>query len=333
MRRLAGLDVARGLALVGMLFAHFARPRIGGGDPGWLQAIDNVADGRAAPLFCMLLGVGAGILAARRGPASVARRGAVLFVLGVAIWPLIDRVYLILPHYGVLLVLAALVSKLPTKVLLPLAFVAWTVPSIGVAVVEDHGMRSADQPETYGDLLDVGSVTWQLLWSGGYPLVGWLGFALTGLWLSRLDLGDAGVQRRLVVGGAVVAATQPLIAATGSTFLDTTAHSNQLGWYVVAAATAVALLGVCSLVAPRPSALRHLGRLALSAYLAHLVIGIHLVWPWRDRHDPSLAAQLGATVAVLGVLATAAMLWPRDRRGPVEAATRFAAGAQAGSAA
>jgi len=61
--RLTGIDAARALAFGGMLLAHFAASRRST-DPGWLQAVDNAADGRAAPLFCLLLGVGAGLLAA-----------------------------------------------------------------------------------------------------------------------------------------------------------------------------------------------------------------------------------------------------------------------------
>ncbi|HEX2118195.1 MAG TPA: heparan-alpha-glucosaminide N-acetyltransferase domain-containing protein, partial [Acidimicrobiales bacterium] len=100
--RLVGIDAARALAFGGMLLAHFAatrRPR----DPGWLRAVDNAADGRSAPLFCLLLGVGAGLLA-RRGTSDLAfvRRGLVLFAVGLLVWPLVDRVYLILPHYGLL---------------------------------------------------------------------------------------------------------------------------------------------------------------------------------------------------------------------------------------
>src|SRR5687768_10405161 len=96
--RLVGIDAARALAFGGMLLAHYAASRHRS-DAGWLQALDNAADGRAAPLFCLLLGVGAGLLAAK-GTSDMAfvRRGLVLFGLGLLVWPLMDSVYLILPH-------------------------------------------------------------------------------------------------------------------------------------------------------------------------------------------------------------------------------------------
>ena len=154
--RLTGIDAARALAFGGMLLAHFAFSRPGSGDPGWLQALDHVADGRAAPLFCLLLGVGAGLLAARgTSDAAFARRGLVLLGLGLAVWPLVDRVYLILPHYGILLALFPLVRRLPTRWLLPAAGAAFLLPSLVVTTFGDLGLRAGGQPSTYAEVLDL----------------------------------------------------------------------------------------------------------------------------------------------------------------------------------
>jgi hypothetical protein len=191
-----------------MLLAHFAISR--GGGPGWLEAVDDVADGRAAPLFCVLLGLGAGLLLARgRTDATLLGRGAALFVLGLLLWPLVPEVFVILPHYGILLALVVLLRRLPAQALLPAAALAFVVPSLVVAAVGGDDLRSGGQPDSYADLLDVPEVVAGLVWTGGYPLVGWTGFALVGLLLARLPLADRSVQRRLVVVGAVVGGLQP----------------------------------------------------------------------------------------------------------------------------
>ncbi|MGH9285129.1 MAG: heparan-alpha-glucosaminide N-acetyltransferase domain-containing protein, partial [Acidimicrobiales bacterium] len=132
--RLIGIDAARALAFGGMLLAHFATP-VRPGEPGWLQVLDNAADGRAAPLFCLLLGLGAGILARRgdRDPVLV-KRGLVLFAIGTAVWPYADRVYLVLPHYGLLLAAVPLLRRLPAQALLAAAGAAFLAPSAIVAV-------------------------------------------------------------------------------------------------------------------------------------------------------------------------------------------------------
>jgi len=326
--RLTGIDAARALAFGGMLLAHFAASRRSS-DPGWLQTIDNAADGRAAPLFCLLLGVGAGLLAARgTSDGSFVRRGLVLFGLGLALWPLVDHVYLILPHYGILLALFPLVRRTPTRWLLPAAGAAFLIPSVIVATVGDLGLRSAGQPESYGDLLDGLGVVGQLLWTGGYPVIGWAGFVLVGAWVVRLPLRNAGTQWALLAGATALAATQPIVAAgsralDGSPFLDGATHSNQTAWYVLAAATAVAVLAACLLLAPALRAVVPLGQVALSAYLAHLVLGEALVFPWLDTSAPPLAAQVAVAAAVFAGFAAAARAWLVDhRRGPVETAVR-----------
>jgi uncharacterized membrane protein YeiB len=346
-RRLDGLDVARALAFAGMLLAHFAfsdRPS----DPGWLAAVDAAADGRAAPLFCLLLGVGSGLLIARGTPDStLVKRGLVLFALGLALWPIFDRVYLILPHYGALLMLMPLLRRLATRWLLPVAGLAFLVPSVVVALVDGHRLRGAPQPNSYAELANLGSVVEILVWTGGYPLVGWVGFALVGLWVSRQRLGDRAVQLRLLIGGALVAATQPLWAwihdalitpaegqaARGwATFFDGTAHGNQTAWYVIASGTAVAVIGGCLVVADlTPAAWRlpivRLGQLALTAYVAHLVLGEVVYWDWQDQAKPPLTTEMLIVVAVLVTFAVVATLWRVFfARGPLESGLRAVSG-------
>ena len=322
--RLVGIDAARALAFGGMLLAHFASSTRST-DPGWLQALDNAADGRAAPLFCLLLGVGAGLLAARgTSDAAFVRRGMVLFGVGLAVWPLIDRVYLILPHYGILLALFPLVRRMPTRWLLPAAGAAFLLPSAVVATFGDLGLRAGGQPSSYADVLDLAAVLGGILWTGGYPIIGWAGFVLVGAWVVRLPLRSAGTQWALLGAALAVAATQPLVAAIhGSPFLDSAPHSNQTAWYVLASATAVAVLAACLLLADRVRVIVPLGQMALTAYLAHLLLGEALVFPWLDGAEPALAVQVAAAAAVFAGMAVAASAWlTAHRRGPVETAVR-----------
>jgi uncharacterized membrane protein YeiB len=347
MRRLDGLDLARAAAFAGMLLAHYVAPHRQG-EPGWLLAVDAGADGRAAPLFCVLLGIGAGLLIARGAPDRVlVRRGIALFVLGLAVWPFFGRVYLILPQYGVLLAVVPLLRRLSNRGLLVGAATAFVVPAIVAASIDGHHLRAGAQPTSYGEFLDVADLARVLLWTGGYPLVGWVGFVLVGLWLARQRLGDRSVQLRLLLVGAAIALLQPVLAwiqavvggdstpttAGGiGTFFDGQAHSNRTAWYVLATATALAVLGAALLLTSRPTSrwprpLVCLGQLALTAYLAHLLLGRQLVWAWNDRSEPSIPVQMAALAVVFVTFAALATVWrSRFRRGPLEGLLRAVSG-------
>jgi uncharacterized membrane protein YeiB len=346
--RLDGLDLARALAFAGMLFAHFAFS-LHADDPGWLQVVDEIADGRAAPIFCVLLGLGAGLLLASGASDRVlVVRGALLAAIGVLIWPFVGVVYLILPHYGLLLAIVPLLRRIPTAWLLPAALTAFVVPSIVTAIMDGHGLRLAPQPDSYTDLTDVAELGRVLAWTGGYPLVGWVGFVLVGLWLSRLRLGDRRVQVALLVAGSAVSLVQPLFtwafealggmpkpsadqpgpAGGWSAFFDGSAHSNRFAWYVLGSATAVAVIGGCLLlVGSVPGRwkvpLVRLGQLALTVYLVHLFIGEQWVWPWIADARPALMTQvLVLTLVFCGLMAFATAWRLRFRRGPVEGTLR-----------
>jgi uncharacterized membrane protein YeiB len=324
-----------------MLLAHYVwahRP----GEPGWLLALDAAADGRAAPLFCVLLGLGAALLVAGGAPDAVLlRRGVALLALGLLVWPFVGRVYLILPQYGVLLAAVPLLRRLSSRALLAVAGLAFVVPSVIAALMHGHRLRAGVQPTSYGELLDVAALGRVLLWTGAYPAVGWVGFIAVGLWLGRQRLGDRTVQLRLLAGGIAVALMQPLAAAvhTGlggtddlaaagglATVFDGRAHSNRAAWYVLGTATALAVIGLCLLIASHRFVLRPLvclGQLALTAYLAHLLLGRLVVWNWNDDTLPSVPVQLVVTVLVLAAFALLATLWrARFRRGPVEGLLR-----------
>jgi uncharacterized membrane protein YeiB len=325
------------------------------GEQGWLLALDAAADGRAAPLFCVLLGLGAGFLVARGTPDTVlVRRGAGLFALGLLVWPFVGRVYLILPQYGVLLALVPLLRRVSSRALLAIATLAFVVPSAIVAAMDGHRLRVGAQPTSYHELVDVASLARALLWTGAYPVVGWVGFVAVGLWLGRQRLADRTVQRRLVTVGGAVALLQPLVAAVHvglggtddltaaggfATMLDGRAHSNRTAWYLLGTATAIAVIGLCLLVAsPRraPASghrrvvllpLVRLGQLALTAYLAHLLFGRLVVWNWNDDSAPSIPVQMGVVALVLAAFALMASLWrTRFRRGPVEGLLRAVTG-------
>ncbi|WIB13104.1 heparan-alpha-glucosaminide N-acetyltransferase domain-containing protein [Curtobacterium sp. MCPF17_052] len=113
--RLVGVDVARSLALFGMMAAHVGdvAENVDWADPTSFGAVVN---GRSAALFAVLAGVSIGLVSGRDRPpgppdigrvrARLALRAVVVVVVGLLLMALQTPVYVVLPTYGALFLLA-----------------------------------------------------------------------------------------------------------------------------------------------------------------------------------------------------------------------------------
>ncbi|HWS58345.1 MAG TPA: heparan-alpha-glucosaminide N-acetyltransferase domain-containing protein [Actinotalea sp.] len=335
MERLVGVDVARGLAVLGMVTAH-----VGPGTPhfwtatGWLQ----VADGRSAATFAVLAGLSTALLSGgRRPPASlrgprvrIAVRAALLGVLGVALQALGTPVAVILPGYALMLLTLLPVLGLRARALLTLAGVALLLgPPLVLSV---SGPAPAGSPGLAPGLL-VGPY---------YPAVVWIAYLLVGLAVGRLDLRSSGVRVRLASLGALATAAGYGAGALALRVLprdDTWWRSLLAGHpHANTAPEVVGNLGVVLLVLvgslvladrfPRAVApLAATGQLALTAYCAHIVV-IAVLGP-GVVYSPTALSWLTFLVVIVG----GCTAWrARYGRGPLEralheASTRAAAAA------
>ena len=150
--------------------------------------------------------------------------------------------------------------------------------------------------------------------------VGWIMSIILGAlagWIAeKIMRSNMGLLMNIILGivGALVA-NFILVAIMGDTLQ---------GWI---GQLIVAVIGACLLVAPgaravlRPVA--RLGRDALTASIAHLLLGAMVVWHWQTRARPSLTDQILLVVVVLGVLLAVRDAWLRRwGRGPLEWALR-----------
>ncbi|WP_151523934.1 DUF418 domain-containing protein [Serinicoccus kebangsaanensis] len=336
--RLDGVDMARAAAVAGMVAVHLRPQQDEDGRSGVGDLILNLPYGRASVLFVLLAGVGVSLLHARtpgRGlvPTLLWRAG-LLLVMGLSLQLLDHGASVILATYAVLFLLAPFLVRLPDRALLVGAGVCWLVGPV-VLVLTDHlRPHGVVQPEL-GDGL--ATVLAALLVTGRYPLVVWVVPFLVGLWLGRRPLGEARFVRRLGVVGVAASVTglvggwllSPLAAAAMPWDLGRLAsgegHSGMplwlleslgLGCVVLACALAAGLTGAGrrgSWLWPVSAA----GRLALTYYIAHLVLLALVLRPLQWPPDPWSGI---ATLAVLTVLALAfAPVWLRTfRHGPAE---------------
>lgn len=208
--RLVGLDVARCVALVGMIAVHTVEERTPSGDLSWAHWL---AGGRASALFAVLAGVALALVTDRpggRAPRSllaVVVRAGLIAALGLFLGGLDSGLAVILTYYGLLFLLGLPFVALGPRALLVLAAV-WAV----AAPVVSHVLRARPQvpPRDFevpsfsslGEPLDLLA---NLTLTGYYPVLPWLAYLLLGMALARLDLRDRAVAGRLVVGGLVAA--------------------------------------------------------------------------------------------------------------------------------
>lgn len=205
--RLVGVDLARGVALLGMMAVHVLPAE----EPdGSASLAASIAGGRSAALFAVLAGVG---LALASGPRPrLARAGAAVFVralligvVGLALAALDSGVAVILAYYAVFFLLALPWLRAgPRTLATAAAVVAVAMPFISFAVRDDLPPRGGASPG-FADLAAPGRLLSELLLTGYYPAAVWLAYLLVGLAVGRIALTSTRTALRLAAAGTVLA--------------------------------------------------------------------------------------------------------------------------------
>lgn len=217
-RRIIGLDVARALALVGMMATHIL-PAVEGGELGLSH---QLASGRASALFAVLAGVSIALMSGRTTPqrgrerlataAGLAVRALIIAGIGLLLAAADSGIAVILTYYGVLFLLAIPFLGLRAPALAVLSGV-WLV----VAPVVSHLVRPALPAPSYRSpavesLADPWQLLTELTFTGYYPAVPWVAYLLAGMAIGRLSLGPRRTTIRLAVVGATLAALSWLVS-------------------------------------------------------------------------------------------------------------------------
>lgn len=201
--RMVGLDVARAVALLGMVTVHITFD-----STGWWT---TVASGRASVLFITLAGVVVSMLH-RRGSASAAptyllRRAAVLILVG----ELMSYTFwgsTILHYYGVLFLVAPYLLRRSTRTLALMAAAALAVGPVVLVLLEPNLAWVDTLPPVSNWVMT--ELAWWLVWL--YPLTVWIGFFLVGIIVGRTDLARLRTALVLLVTGVALAVSVTLVS-------------------------------------------------------------------------------------------------------------------------
>ncbi|WP_262057660.1 DUF418 domain-containing protein [Streptomyces sp. STR69] len=214
--RLIGVDLARGLAVLGMYSAHVGPDVTVGGPVGFLL---ETARGRSSALFAVLAGFSLVIITGRPRPRTgragrqavtrIAIRAVALLALGYALTALDTEVEVILSCYGLLFLTVLPLHRLraPTLALIAGAG-ALILPQLLYAVrksIEAGGWAdTVVQADPLARISGTDGVV-ELLFTGDYPALTWAPFLIAGMAVARLDLTRPGIRTRLALTGGALA--------------------------------------------------------------------------------------------------------------------------------
>jgi uncharacterized membrane protein YeiB len=358
--RTLGLDLARAVAVLGMLFAHFATSGLDQAT-GWTTHVARFNDGRAMPLFVMLSGAGF-VLLLRRTPRPnrvVIGRAVVLLLLGLT-FEYTTPIAVILQFYALFFVVALVARRLPNRWLLITAVGVVIVGSVTTLHLNDHLPvafdRVSDTASGWGaiPLLRQPHVLMsELFFTGIYSFFPNFAFVLIGMWIGRQDLSLRRLRTGLVVVGLAMAVvgygsgwstashrvtvdrsvvqTDPLPDEPSLWWdlLDAHGHSEMPAWMIGSSGLAMAVIGGSLVIGDSARRmvlpLARVGQLALSLYVFQVAL-----YRWPLKHWPwgfSQAQETAVTFAAFLVCIGACVLWrSRFAYGPIELLVRRAGG-------
>lgn len=252
--RLMGVDVARGLAIFGMIGAHVGIVWMVAGPDG--PDLAAIVQGRSSILFAVVAGISVALATGRgrlpRGEAlrsarlRMAGRALVVLALGLALEMLGSGIAVILPIYGILfLILIPFLGLRRRTLALTAVAIAVAGPTV-VALLRAVTLSGTGVPQ------GIGGTAVDFLISGSYPLTVWLPLVLAGMALGRLRLDR--VRTAAVLFGSGVG-----LAAFGYGLGDAfngTVRGWLSGWGSVSSSSALSSSGVSSLLPGSSSSMR-----------------------------------------------------------------------------
>jgi uncharacterized membrane protein YeiB len=354
--RQIGYDVARALAVIGMVVVNF-KVVLGadksGGD--WLIRLVGLLDGRAAATFVILAGVGVSLLSRRAREQSDARalsakrktlikRAAFLFCFGLIyapVWPA-D----ILHFYGIYLLIGAVLLNASNRKLWLIA-TGLAVSFIVLLFFFDYDQGWNWKTLDYEGFWTLEGMLRHLFFNGFHPVIPWTAFLLVGMWLGRQDMTKPALRKKIIAWslGAIV------LAETASHFLTNwmlarfpqadpvdiialcgTAPIPPMPFYLLSAGgSALVVIVLCIAASEKFAAhsgifkpLVATGQLALTLYVAHVVIGMGLLEVMGNLNNQSIIMAVFSAIFFFTAATAFAMFWRRFfKRGPLEWAMRM----------
>ena len=341
--RIAGYDFARSLAVFGLVVANFSAgvEKAGFGLDRLIQTrLHSLMQGGSVATFLVLGGVGISLLAQRvrvtndaHGIADnrkrLIKRAAFLLVVGICcnlIWQ--TR---FLCFYSICIIIGALLLTASNRWLWSLAFVFVVTSVIFIFLIFDY-FEVIRNWETLRDSNSwtVEGIVFRLYFNRFHLIFSWAAFLLIGMWLGRQEVHYPRVQRDVCFGGIAVAlfsvcAYWLLIRYVPSDLLSAIGMLFTPVYFLGICGTATATIGGSLMLTERYPDVKWTkpfiatGRLALTLYVAHLIIGKGLLKALGVLDNKTLSFAMGSAVIFCICAVIFSHFWrKRYDRGPLE---------------
>ena len=347
--RIIGIDIARALAVIGMIIVNF---KIVIGDRGlsWVKSFASVFDGKAAATFVVLAGLGLALMTnsalknndiqkLKKTRIKIAKRALFLFIVGlsyIVIWPA-D----ILHFYGIymLVILLLLTSNKKTILISAIALIL-----LYPLLISFWNYEIAWNFETlnYLDFWTFNGFIRNLFFNGFHPVIPWTAFMLFGFWFGKQDLkSDKFLKKTFWISSFTFVLIQILshlsilllsegdekIASELSEIIGTNPMPPLPIYMFNGIAISISIITGCIIIGKRFStnkillALNKTGQLALTFYVAHVIIGMGIIEAINPEKMGNYPIEFSVGYALVFSLLCVcfAIFWLKNREtGPIE---------------
>ena len=348
-KRIIGIDVARALAVIGMIIVNF---KVVFGENGldWVKSFASVFEGKAAATFVVLAGVGLALMTnsaiknndqtkLKTTRTRILKRALFLFFVGIsyiAIWPA-D----ILHFYGIYMafIFLLLTSKGKTIIISAIALII-AFPMLMTFLNYETGWNF--DTLGYQGFWTIKGFLRNLFFNGFHPVIPWTAFMLFGYWFGKQDLHSEKFIKKIFWISTIVFISIQVLSYLSIVFLS---EGNQesakelaeilgtnpmppLPIYMFSGISiAFAIITACIIIAKRfennkiIDALNKTGQLALTFYVAHVIIGMGII----EAINPSKMGKYTVEFSVIYALGFSlicilfAVVWRKYKEsGPLE---------------
>ncbi|WP_028025380.1 DUF418 domain-containing protein [Enterovibrio calviensis] len=355
--RVTGFDVARALAIFGMVIVNFKIAMNAETGSSLLLAFSALFEGRASALFVILAGVGVTFLTnkareannpdrAKKAAYALIKRGVLLVAIGLLYVPIWEAD--ILHFYGFYFLIAAAVFMLSNQRLLLVSVgIMFAFPLL--MMVFNYDANWDWDTLTYQHFWTVDGMFRHIVFNGFHPVFPWAAFLVFGMWLGRQDLSQPALRKRLFIQSMVTFVVIEAvfwglrtIVGNGSEFeltpeeatlLFSTSIIPPLPQYMLSAASsAVMVLITCLYLSDKFSSsrihfwLNQTGKMSLTLYVAHVIIGLGVLEALGRLSDESIEFSLLSSLVFCIFSVIFSVVWLRFfSSGPLEWLFRKAA--------